>query len=79
MSLLGLLCQRKKHSQELYGVLKTVMWILDLGAGAGYLINSCSPVVQELNKSYYVKGVHSTKVAVLSVLLKFEVMSRNAV
>ena len=56
IALLGLLLQRKKLPQVIDGVVKTVIGITVLGAGAGLLINSLSPVVQELNKSLHVKG-----------------------
>lgn len=79
IALLGLLLQRKKLPQVIDGVVKTVIGITVLGAGAGLLINSLSPVVQELNKSLHVKGVLPTNDAVFGVVLKFDEIARNAV
>ncbi|WP_416353796.1 PTS ascorbate transporter subunit IIC [Agrilactobacillus fermenti] len=79
IALLGLLIQRKKLPQVIDGVVKTVIGITILGAGAGILINSLSPVVQKLNSALHVKGVLPTNDAVFGVVLRFDSIARNAV
>lgn len=79
IALLGLLLQRKKRLTVIDGVVKTVIGITVLGAGAGLSINTLSPVVTELNKSLHVKGVSPTHDAVFGVVLKFDEIARNAV
>ncbi|SER62886.1 PTS system, ascorbate-specific IIC component [Propionibacterium cyclohexanicum] len=79
VALLGLLLQRKKLPQVIDGVVKTIVGLLVLSAGAGILINAISPVVQELNKSLGVQGVLPTNDAVFGVVLQFATPIRDAV
>ncbi len=79
VALLGLLLQRKKLPQIIDGVVKTIVGLLILSAGAGILINAISPVVEELNKSLGVQGVLPTNDAVFGVVLQLATPMRNAV
>lgn len=79
IALLGLLLQHKKFPQVLDGVVKTIIGLLVLSAGAGILINSMSPVIETLNKSLGVAGVLPTNDAVFGVVLQHPGPIRNAV
>lgn len=53
----GLLLQRKKATEVIDGTIKTVIGLIALTIGAGALLTSLNPLIQELNASLGVDGV----------------------
>lgn len=69
IALIGLLLQKKKTSEIIDGVVKTIVGLLILTTGAGVLLNSISPIMTKLNASMGIQGVLPANEAVFGVAM----------
>ncbi|OCG10273.1 PTS ascorbate transporter subunit IIC [Gilliamella sp. wkB178] len=69
IALIGLLLQKKKTSEIIDGVVKTIVGLLILTTGAGVLLNSIGPIMTKLNASMGIQGVLPANEAAFGVAM----------
>ncbi|WP_240430572.1 PTS ascorbate transporter subunit IIC [Suicoccus acidiformans] len=77
IALIGLLLQRKTLAETIDGVVKTIVGLVILDAGAGIISNSIAPIVDLLNKSTGINGVLPANEAAFAIAM--ETLSTNIV